>query len=99
MRLTRYPANHPPVWANDPIEKEPIMTEARSHLIRIPGGVRVLRTICGVACYLLAYDVPRGEPYCRVCGCTDIFGCAGGCAWADKKHTICTQCLEKELLP
>ena len=43
MILIRYPVDHPPIWANDPIEKEPIMTEARSHLIRAGGGVRVLR--------------------------------------------------------
>jgi len=75
------------------------MIEARPHMIRIPGGgVRVLRTICGVACYLLAYDVPRGERMCRSCGCTDIFGCAGGCAWVTPTHDLCTRCYRKGML-
>jgi ParB family transcriptional regulator, chromosome partitioning protein len=27
---------------------------------------------------------------CRVCGCTESTPCAGGCAWADKTETLCT---------
>ncbi len=34
---------------------------------------------------------PRG--ICRVCGCTDEWGCPEGCAGADKEHTICTNCV------
>ncbi len=29
---------------------------------------------------------------CRVCGCTDVAACPGGCAWVDRKHTLCTAC-------
>lgn len=97
MILTHYAADNPPPWANDPIEEH--MIEAHSHLIRIKGGVRVLRLICGAETYALRYDVEPGEDYCRVCGCTDIYGCAGGCAWANASHTICTRCLERKLLP
>ena len=75
------------------------MTEAKSHLIRIPGGVRVLRLVAtNDQCWPLAYDVPRGERCCRVCGCTDIFGCAGGCSWATPTHDLCTRCLRKGML-
>lgn len=30
---------------------------------------------------------------CQVCGCTDEYGCAGGCWWADLAHTLCSRCL------
>lgn len=100
MKLKHYRADDPPPWANDPSEKEPTVTEAPSHLIRASAGrIRVLRTIAGLGLYLLAYDVPRGVDYCRVCGCTNIYGCAGGCSWANVSQTLCTRCLEKELLP
>lgn len=29
---------------------------------------------------------------CLKCGCTDEYGCAGGCSWADGDHTLCTAC-------
>jgi hypothetical protein len=75
------------------------MTEARSFLIDAGGGVvRVLRTIAGVGCYLLRYEVHPDEDMCKRCGCTKIFGCAGGCGWVTKAHDLCSACLEKELL-
>jgi len=71
------------------------MTEAPSHLIRLPGRrVRVLRTVfSGASCYPLAYDVERGERMCRACGCTDTYGCAGGCAWVNASHDLCSRCV------
>jgi hypothetical protein len=27
---------------------------------------------------------------CRDCGCTDEYGCAGGCAWVDNAQTLCS---------
>jgi len=33
---------------------------------------------------------------CRVCGCTDEYGCDDGCAWADAEHTLCTNCVGAE---
>lgn len=72
------------------------MFEAPSHLIRIPGGVRVLRLAADTArCYPLAYTVRRDQAYCRMCGCTARFGCIGRCGWADTARTICTRCAEK----
>jgi hypothetical protein len=29
---------------------------------------------------------------CNICACTDEEGCAEGCAWADREHTLCTAC-------
>ena len=29
---------------------------------------------------------------CRVCGCTDEWGCDVGCSWADAAHTLCSEC-------
>lgn len=76
------------------------MTEAPSHLIALPAGrIRVLRLIAGATTYCLAYIVERGESWCRVCGCTEIYFCAGGCSWVDLAHTICTRCFTKEMLP
>jgi hypothetical protein len=76
------------------------MIEVRSHLIRLPGRVRVLRlAVDGNQFWPLAYEVHSDEDMCRVCGCTNLFGCVSGCAWANATHTICTRCLEKELLP
>jgi len=78
------------------------MIEAKSHLVRIGAGrIRVLRLArsCG-RCYPLAYEVHIGaHGVCRACCCTDRWGCYSGCAWANASHTICTRCLEKELLP
>ena len=77
------------------------MTEARSILIRAGHGrVRVLRLLCdqlGIATY--SYRRLNGPGMCQRCGCTDRYGCGGGCLWANASHTICTRCLEKELLP
>jgi hypothetical protein len=77
------------------------MTTARTHLIRLPAGrIRVLRlAFVGGHAYPLRYEVERDEDMCRVCGCTTIYGCAGGCGWANRSHTLCSRCLEKEMLP
>ena len=32
---------------------------------------------------------------CSVCGCTDRYGCDGGCGWANAEHTLCTRCIER----
>lgn len=97
MKLTRWSADDPPPWANDPIEDFP-MTEFPHQLIRAGRGrLRVLRVArsCG-RCYPLRYTVTIGaRGVCRGCGCTDRWGCATGCAWANSAHTICTRCLER----
>lgn len=28
---------------------------------------------------------------CRVCGCTDLYGCDEGCEWVE--HNLCSRCL------
>lgn len=76
------------------------MTEAPSHLIRLPAGrVRVLRVFAGRRCYALDYEVHPDEDMCATCGCTNIFGCAGGCHWVDLAHTVCSRCFKREMLP
>jgi hypothetical protein len=32
---------------------------------------------------------------CFFCGCTEFGPCAGGCSWANRKHTLCSKCSEK----
>ena len=32
---------------------------------------------------------------CRVCGCTDEWGCDVGCSWANAEHTLCSECVGK----
>lgn len=40
---------------------------------------------------LRADDVLNGAVACRVCGCTDSYGCPGGCSWAESD--LCTSCV------
>lgn len=30
---------------------------------------------------------------CQVCGCTDAWGCDGGCSWVDAEFDLCSACL------
>jgi hypothetical protein len=78
-----------------------VTIQTRSHLIRAGAGkVRVLRlAVVGRFVYPLRYTARSGPGCCQYCGCTDRYGCGGGCGWANASHTICTRCLEQELLP
>jgi hypothetical protein len=45
------------------------------------------------------FDVPEGilanaqwEPQCRVCGCTELDACEGGCSWVERD--LCSRCWE-----
>jgi hypothetical protein len=73
------------------------MIEARSHLIRAGRGrVKVLRLAAnGQEVYPLAYTVAQGQPWCRVCGCTNARSCIGRCAWANARQTLCTRCADR----
>lgn len=31
---------------------------------------------------------------CRWCGCSHYEPCAGGCGWANARHTLCTACVD-----
>lgn len=42
----------------------------------------------GYQCNVDDYNI-RG-PICRQCGCTDVFGCDGGCYWVEPD--LCSQC-------
>ncbi len=69
------------------------MTEAPSHLIRAgKGRVRVLRLHAdGPHCSPLAYEVAPDQAWCRICGCTDRYGCVSPhCSWANAKRTLCS---------
>ena len=37
-----------------------------------------------------AYATMRGQPACRVCGCTQDRACDGGCSWVD--DDLCSSC-------
>lgn len=40
---------------------------------------------------------PEKEQVCRVCGCTELLPCYGGCAWV--KPDLCSACVtDKELM-
>lgn len=43
-----------------------------------------------------AKAAPEREPVCRVCGCTDLTPCPGGCAWV--KPDLCSACATDEEL-
>lgn len=77
------------------------MIHTHSTLIRAGRGrVRVLRLTCAHGrVWPLRYTVEPGESFCRLCGCIEELGCAGGCGWVDKQKTLCSRCFEKELLP
>ncbi|HUT25358.1 MAG TPA: hypothetical protein VM492_13520 [Sumerlaeia bacterium] len=36
------------------------------------------------------------EDVCRVCGCTDLNGCPGGCSWIVRAgaESLCTACID-----
>lgn len=74
------------------------MIEAKSHLIRLSAGrIRVLRLACADGrCHPLAYDVEKDVEMCQICGCTEFRGCVPPCGWANRSHTLCTACAEKE---
>ena len=38
--------------------------------------------------------IPETSGRCRWCGCTDEAGCALGCSWANRSHTLCSACVE-----
>jgi hypothetical protein len=72
------------------------MIEVSRHLIAAgpAGRTRVLRMAAdGTRIYPVRYHVWRVHPgCCRVCGCTNQYGCMGGCGWADTTKTLCTRC-------
>jgi hypothetical protein len=41
---------------------------------------------------LLVLTVPLKPGRCRWCGCTYHDPCPGGCGWADRAQTLCTEC-------
>lgn len=41
---------------------------------------------------LQAADRDLGARFCRTCGCTDVYGCDGGCSWVDED--LCSLCAE-----
>jgi hypothetical protein len=74
------------------------MIEARSHVIRLAAGrIRVLRlAVDGNQFWPLRYTVAPDQAWCRVCGCTDRFGCvAPHCYWATPARDLCSRCAER----
>lgn len=35
------------------------------------------------------------ENYCRVCGCTELQACPGGCRWISDEQDLCDACVQK----
>lgn len=75
------------------------MIESRSHLIRAGHGqLRVLRLAAdGAQLALHRYRAHTGSGTCRLCGCTDAYGCIGGCGWVNRRMTLCSRCYERRL--
>lgn len=44
---------------------------------------------------LQALDAYRGAKACRACGCTDTYGCEGGCSWSPVDPSRCTVCFAR----
>lgn len=40
------------------------------------------------------YTAVTGETVCRVCGCTDTYGCDEGCYWVEED--LCSSCAEND---
>lgn len=40
----------------------------------------------------MTYFSNLGKTKCKLCGCTDLCACKGGCFWVDKDNTICSSC-------
>jgi hypothetical protein len=38
-------------------------------------------------------DHPGVPGVCSKCGCTEEYGCDGGCSWSDKGRTLCSRCV------
>jgi hypothetical protein len=36
----------------------------------------------------------KGLTRCRVCGCTEVDACSGGCSWVPGEANLCTTCDE-----
>jgi hypothetical protein len=50
---------------------------------------------------LIAAEIDRLQRACRVCGCTAMRACSGGCSWVPPEHDpegrgdLCSACLDK----
>lgn len=69
-------------------------TKARSHRC----GQLTLRSIAGGTAPDGQLELPledEGVPTCRVCGCTDMAACDGGCSWVEDPDggDLCSACL------
>lgn len=64
---------------SDDAEQSPVLTEAR---FIDDGPVRRL------------YGQLTGARTCRVCGCSDAWGCDGGCWWT--RPDLCSSCEDQE---
>jgi hypothetical protein len=36
----------------------------------------------------------NGYGTCKVCGCSDTMACEGGCSWTNRKHDLCSNCVD-----
>jgi hypothetical protein len=40
----------------------------------------------------MIFELKEEPGRCRWCGCTEFAACPNGCAWANRKQTLCTEC-------
>lgn len=75
------------------------MIELPSIRIRLsPGRIRVLRLASdGRHIHPARYIARVGPGTCRACGCTDHWGCIGGCGWVNATRDLCSRCFERML--
>lgn len=56
---------------------------------------QVQTTLSRIAAALEAIEERSRPRRCRVCGCTDEFGCPEGCWWVEED--LCSSCAEPQL--
>lgn len=47
----------------------------------------------------IGLEIGDGVPVmgiCRVCGCTELNACEGGCSWTDDDQSVCSACAAEQ---
>jgi hypothetical protein len=56
------------------------------------GVVELANAFAGEVVGTLLPQLPVRRGRCRVCDCTEVAACEGGCSWVDVDETLCTAC-------
>ena len=46
----------------------------------------------------MTLEIKETPGKCRWCGCTEDNACVGGCGWANRAQTLCTECTDIDRL-